>query len=253
MYNLTPRQKQLLQWFVEKIGEGKLDEEFEISWFHSFSMEGRKAEALFPDFRGAQDELSEISITQGALDVLQANELIHCSIYYQQKKSGRRLESKRRCIITGKAYEAVSTNFSAPDASFITRLIPLEDISGFDDELKNRCLPILGAGASDPALWDSAVRTAGVILEERLRDIGAISDPNITGSTLVNNVFGDRGTLASKFAVTSEQKGYCDLYAGIVRAFCNPSAHRFIDPSPEEGGAFVVFVNLLLKKLETFR
>ena len=102
-------------------------------------------------------------------------------------------------------------------------------------------------------LWDSAVRTAGVILEERLRDVGNISDPNQTGQSLVSKVFGNNGTLASKFSVPSEQNGYRDLYAGIVGAFRNPSAHRLVDPSPEEGGAFIVFVNLLLKKLEDLR
>ncbi|MEQ8961337.1 MAG: TIGR02391 family protein [Coleofasciculus sp. C2-GNP5-27] len=42
-------------------------------------------------------------------------------------------------------------------------------------------------------------------------------------------------------------------HAGIVGAFRNPSAHRLVDPTPEEGGAFIVFVNLLLKKLEDLR
>jgi Protein of unknown function (Hypoth_ymh) len=53
--------------------------------------------------------------------------------------------------------------------------------------------------------------------------------------------------------VASERQGYRDLYAGIVGAFRNPSAHRLVDPSPEEGGAFIVFVNLLLSKLEALR
>ena len=56
-------------------------------------------------------------------------------------------------------------------------------------------MPILGAGAADPKLWDSAVRAAGVILEERLRDVGNIADRARVGRDLVNDVFGDRGTL----------------------------------------------------------
>lgn len=102
-------------------------------------------------------------------------------------------------------------------------------------------------------LLDSAVRTAGVILEERLRDVGSISDPNKTGRNLVNDVFGNNGTLALKFTVSSERDGYRELYSGVVGAFRNPSAHRLIDPSPEEGGAFIIFVNLLLAKLEALR
>ena len=112
---------------------------------------------------------------------------------------------------------------------------------------------MLGAGAADPMLWDSAVRTAGVILEERLRDVGKISDSNIIGRDLVNRVFGQAGTLASKFTSSAERDGYRDLFAGVVGTIRNPSAHRFVDPTPDEGGATLVFVNLLLKKLELLR
>jgi hypothetical protein len=102
-------------------------------------------------------------------------------------------------------------------------------------------------------MWDSAIRTAGVILEERLRDVGGISNSNRVGQVLVNDVFSQNGTLASKFSVDAERQGYRDMYAGITGAFRNPSAHRLVDPTPEEGGAFIVFVNLLLKKLEDLR
>lgn len=167
---------------------------------------------------------------------------------YESRREGNQHESRRRCTLTGRAYEAVDTDFNAPDISFIKYLTPLGDLDGFDEELKQRCLPILGASNANPRMmWDSAVRTLGVILEERLHDVGSISDPNQTGRDLVNDVFGKNGTLASKFTVASERDGYRELYAGIVGAFRNPSAHRLIDPSPEEGGAFIVFVNLLLK------
>ena len=132
-------------------------------------------------------------------------------------------------------------------------MTPMSGINEFDEELKTRCLPLLATGGSDSMLWDSVVRTAGVILEERLRDVGSISDPNLTGQGLVNKVFNNNGTLASKFIVDSERQGYRDLYAGIVGSFRNPSAHKLIDPTPEEGGAFIIFLNLLLKKLEALR
>ncbi|MBD1871254.1 hypothetical protein H6F95_28900 [Cyanobacteria bacterium FACHB-471] len=251
MYNLTNQQKDLVRWLVQKIQEGKLNEEFGVMWVSSLGSLPPKA--LMRDFRGTDEELSGISITQGALNVLAENKLIHCDIVYKIDKSGKQNETARRCTVMGKAYEAVDADFNAPDTSFITHLTPLADISNFDEQLKKRCLPILGAGSSDSMLWDSAVRTAGVILEERLRDVGSISNPNCTGSALVNNVFSDKGTLASKFTVASERQGYRDLYAGIVGTFRNPSAHRLIDPSPEEGGAFIVFVNLLLSKLEALK
>ena len=143
--------------------------------------------------------------------------------------------------------------FSAPDTSFVRQLTPLADLTNFDGNLKQRCLPILGAGPADPMLWDSAVRTAGVVLEERLRDVGNISDAAVIGRDLVNRVFGQTGTLAGKFASAAERDGYRDVFAGIVGMIRNPSAHRLVDPTPEEGGATLVFVNLLLKKLELLR
>lgn len=143
--------------------------------------------------------------------------------------------------------------FAAPDTSFVKHLSPLADLTNFDDALKERCLPMLGAGAADPMLWDSAVRTAGVVLEERLRDVGKISDPNIIGRDLVNRIFGQTGTLAKKFVTPAERDGYRDLFAGVVGIIRNPSAHRLVDPTPEEGGATLAFVNLLLRKLELLR
>jgi hypothetical protein len=249
MYNLTNNQKDLVRWLVQTVREEKLTEEFVIYWGHSSAQSS--FEALISNYSGSEEELPKI--TQGALDSLKENELIWCETSYASRREGSQYESNRRCTLTGRAYEAVDTDFNAPDTSFIKYLTPLADIGGFDEELKQRSLPILGAGSTDPMLWDSAVRTAGVILEEQLRDVGSISDPNRTGRNLVNDVFGNGGTLASKFTVLSERDGYRELYAGIVGAFRNPSAHRLIDPSPEEGGAFIAFVNLLLKKLEAMR
>ena len=143
--------------------------------------------------------------------------------------------------------------FSAPDTSFVKHLSPLADLTNFDASLKQRCLPMLGAGAADPMLWDSAVRTAGVILEERLRDVGKIADSQVVGRDLVNRIFGQSGTLAHKFTNSAEREGYRDLFAGVVGVIRNPAAHRLVDPTPEEGGATLVFVNLLLKKLELLR
>jgi len=149
-------------------------------------------------------------------------------------------------------YDAIDTDFSAPDTSFIAHLTPLADISNLDEEIKSRCLPILGAGSADPKLWDSAVRTAGVILEDRLRHVGGILDQSRVGRDLVNEIFGQSGTLASRISSDSERQGYRDLFAGVIGAFRNPYAHRFIDPTPEDGGAFMVFINLLIKLLEDF-
>lgn len=250
VYNLTDDQKQLIRWLVEEVRAGNIPEEFLVtSSFDGCAIVG-----------STRIPASTSGISKGALDAMEKEGLIIQDIRYKTstKQQGKQLhqtqtETSRRCSITGRGYEAVDNDFNAPDTSFVRYLTPLADITNFDQEIKNRCLPILGAGSNDPLLWDSAVRTVGVILEERLRDVGGIIDPNRTGQNLVNDVFNDRGPLADKFSVDSERKGYRDLYAGIVGAFRNPSAHRLIDPDPEEGGAFIVFVNLLLKKLDLLR
>jgi hypothetical protein len=132
-------------------------------------------------------------------------------------------------------------------------LTSLANPDNLDSELKNRCLSCLVSDIKDPKNWDNAVRVAGVILEERLHDVGQITDRNRIGRDLVNDIFNQNGTLITKFENDSERVGYRDLFAGIVGVFRNPSAHRLLDPDPEEGGAYLAFINLLLRKLENLR
>ena len=248
MYNLTDSQKDLLRWLVGEIRDGRMPEEFYVFWdidgdahFHWNGSEG---------FRECQ------RITRAKLDALEAEHLIRCQIEYSVSHSTfgssvreDRHEQNRTVSITAEGYKAVDTDFDAPDTSFVRHLTPLADVSELDAKLKTRCLPNLGAGPSDPKLLDSAVRTAGVILEERLRSIGGITGESV-GRDLVNKVFGKNGTLAKEFDSESEREGYRDLFAGIVGAFRNPSGHRLVDPNPHDGGAYIVFVNLLLSHLE---
>jgi len=239
-YNLTDTQKQLLQEIIENVKSGEIGEEFQIM---KSRIENRDVYSLMGNSRIILDHATKTGLT-----ALEKNELLLCI-----SKNDSLIQ---KYSLTGEAYIAVQTNFNDPDTSFIQYLTPMANIDGldgFDEGLKKRCLPILAAGGSDPALWDSAVRTAGVILEERLRDVGSISDHSLTGQGLVNALFNKNGTLVSKFTVDAERQGYRDLYAGIVGTFRNPSAHKLIDPSPEDGGALIVFVNLLLKKLEELR
>ncbi len=230
-YNLTDSQKNFLRWLVQQVRGGNLSEEFSATWTN--------AGLIIFDFKG--DNHPEI--TPGMLDALS----VARTLITRQQKGGV------RCVLMREAYQAVDSDFKAPDTSFVTYLTPLADIANLDSEIKARCLPILGAGSADPKLWDSAVRTTGVILEERLREVGRITDSGRVGRDLVNDVFGQNGTLAAKFSNDSERQGYRDLYAGVVGAFRNPYAHRLVDPTPEDGGAFIVFVNLLLKILEDLR
>src|SRR6266436_2288721 len=193
MYNLTQSQKDLLRSLVDKVKKKEMPEEFTFMW---------GVEGGFLHFEGAKGFYPTPDVTKGSLDALAANELLHIRTDPNDRFAAR------YCTLTGKAYEAVESNFAAPDTSFVRHLTPLADITALDSELKVRCLPILGAGAADPKLWDSAVRTAGVILEERLRSVGGIADPQAIGRDLVNRVFGKTGSLAAKFAHDSEREGH---------------------------------------------
>ena len=219
MYNLTSSQKDLLRWIVQQVREEKLPEEFSIIW-------RSVGKGFIPVWKGGSEE-DIPTVTQGALDALAAAGLLLCDIEYYTAHSIK-TELSRTCTLLGKAYEAIDSDFNAPDTSFVKHLTPLADITNLDAQLKQRCLPLLVAGSTDPKLWDSVVRTAGVIVEERLRDVGGIADPNRVGRDLVNEVFGSRGTLAARISNDSERQGYSDIYAGIVGAFRNPYAHTVL-------------------------
>jgi hypothetical protein len=237
-YNLTEGQKDLFRSLVREVRADNLSEEFSVLWVAESPV------GMIVEHEG--DDAPQV--TKGALDALTYSELIRSKPYCQGHG-----ESGRECTLTGNAYTAVDSHFDAPDTSFVTQLTPLADITNLDTELKQRVLPILGAGSADPMMWDSAVRTAVVILAQRMRTVGGIADGSRVGRALVNDLFGKNGTLADRFANESEQQGYRELYAGIVGVFRNSYAHRLVDPTPEGGGAFIVFVNLLLKRLEDLR
>jgi uncharacterized protein (TIGR02391 family) len=247
MYNLTDTQKDLLRWIICQIRERRMPEEFYVFW----DIDGMP----HVHWNGSEGFRECEEMTRDKLEALEAEHLLRCHVEYSVTRSALgssvredRRDDSRRVSITAEGYKAVDTDFDAPDTSFVRHLTPLGNLPELDAELKTRCLPILGAGAADPKLWDSAVRTAGVILEERLRSIGGIAGESV-GRDLVNRVFGKNGTLAKEFDSESEREGYRDLFAGIVGAFRNPSGHRLVDPNPHEGGAYISFVNLLLSHL----
>ena len=245
MYNLTNNQKNLARWLVKNVRNGSLDEEFSLHVIKP--MDSILPKFMFENYRGTAEELDSVDVSKGSLRALIDEKLLN----YEHIQLP--IQEIWHCILTGSIYKAVDNDFNSPDTSFIDYLSPLANPSGFDKELARRCFPILTTGGSNPDSWDTAVRNAGVVLEERLHIIGSITDQTKIGRDLVNAVFSKSGTLAPKFLVDPEREGYRDLYSGIVGVFRNPSAHRFIDHSPEEGGALILFVNLLLKKLEDLR
>lgn len=228
-YNLTQSQKDLLKWLVEQAKAGFLEEEF-----YAFSSGGEYRK--ISGYNG-NEELPNFSAS--TIDALVNETLVG--------------QSGSANFLTGKGFEAVENNFDAPDTSFLKHLTPLGDITNLDSEIKKRCLPILGAGGNDPALWDAALRTAGVILEQRLRDVGQITDPSLVGRELAGKVFGQTGTLANKFSVAGERDGYRELYSGFIGAMRNPIAHKLLDQKPERAGATLMFTNVLIELLEELR
>jgi Protein of unknown function (Hypoth_ymh) len=232
MYNLTESQKSLLRWFVEQVRSANLTEQFHIVWTNT--PEKYQIREL------KKNPINSPQVTEGGLDALVENKLL------LQEKS----PSYIRCTLTGRAYETVDSNFAAPDTSFINYLTLLADVTNLDEELKNRCLPILSAG-NDSKHWDIAVRQGFLILEERLRSVSGIptSEKN-TSEILVNKAFGDASSLITD---SKERTSYRNLYSGVFTVFRNEYGHRFVDPTPEDGGAIITFINLLLKMLEDLR
>jgi hypothetical protein len=155
MYNLSESQKRLLQWLVAEVRRDSLPEEFQISFMTD--------DAIRFDHSRTRAVIIPLSLTKNALSSLAVNQLLSCEYY--EDILGHVVKLQAKCSITKKGYEAVDSNFGEPNTRHLA-------IFGggvkIDKELQDRCLPILGAGSADPKLWDSAVRTACVILEERL-------------------------------------------------------------------------------------
>ncbi len=249
-YGLTVSQQDLARWMVGAVRDEVIAEEFLVAWI--------SGTGIIMDAKGEHPE-----ITKGALDALDAAGLVVTDANFEtvtsmsnslrRKDRSTQRERSRRCTLTGRAFAAVDSDFGAPDTSFVRHLTPLAEETNLDPELKQRCLPMLGAGSADPALWDSAARVALVVLEERIRRAAGIGDPNRSGRDLVNDAFGKRGTMVDRFESDGEREGYRDLYAGVVGVFRNRYAHRLVDPAPEDGGALIVFVNLLLKMTDDLK
>jgi hypothetical protein len=105
-YNLTDNQKDVARWLVYQISNGDLKEEFQIFWgFGGSSIPGFKGE-VHP------------GMTQGSLDALASAGILICTPDFGNPMDGHKTEVGRRCILLGRAYEAVESDFvSRPDQS----------------------------------------------------------------------------------------------------------------------------------------
>jgi uncharacterized protein (TIGR02391 family) len=118
----------------------------------------------------------------------------------------------------------------------------IEAQAGLDEELLRRCGHLIHLGA-----FDEAVRSAFVLLEERLRD--AVKAEGMTGTQLANHAFSPmNGPLAKHLGRNqAEREGLRELYSGAFRLFRNPTAHGVVGYSAAEGKAIIGLVDLLLK------
>ncbi|PYK73762.1 MAG: hypothetical protein DME44_00380 [Verrucomicrobia bacterium] len=170
---LTAGQKDLLRGLVRSIRNDEMPEEFTVMW---------GVEGTFVFWPGLNAFRKTQGITAARLDALQDAQLLRCNpkVETTQNQFGSsQREMARDIALTALAYKAVDTDFDAPDVTYVQLLTPLANLYTMDPELVSRCFPILGAGPGDPKMWDSAVRTAGVILEDRLRRLGGIEDGSI--------------------------------------------------------------------------
>lgn len=121
----------------------------------------------------------------------------------------------------------------------------IEVQAGLDEELLRRCGPLIHMGK-----FDEAVRSAFVLLEERLRK--AVQEEGMTGTQLANHAFNpQKGPLAKHLGQTqSEREGLRELYSGAFKLFRNPTAHGVVGYSAAEGKAIIGLVDLMLKMLK---
>lgn len=121
----------------------------------------------------------------------------------------------------------------------------LEEQTGLNEELLRRCGTLIHMGK-----FDEAVRSAFVLLEERLRK--AVNVEGMTGTALANYAFNaENGPLAKHLGRTKqEREGLRELYAGAFKLFRNPTAHTLVDYSAAEGKSIISLINLLLILLD---
>lgn len=120
----------------------------------------------------------------------------------------------------------------------------LESQGAYDDELLMRCASLVHLGA-----FDEAVRSAFVLLEERLR--AAVDREGVTGTNLANYAFSENGPLGKLITQNpAEREGLREIFSGSFKLFRNPTAHGVVEYTAAEGRAILGLVDLLLALLK---
>lgn len=119
------------------------------------------------------------------------------------------------------------------------------DASVLDSELSERAIPQYENGH-----YQSAVQTAFIILEERIRAKGQFPR-DVHGDDLMTQAFNPEGGKLPFGETSGEKQGVMFLYRGAMLSLRNPASHRFIDEVDEDYARDVIHtVNLLLRLVE---
>lgn len=97
--------------------------------------------------------------------------------------------------------------------------------------------------------FQSSVRTAFTVLEERVRELGEYPDTEY-GAGLIQDAFHPEDGRLMFGESTGEREGVMFLYRGAFQALRNPVSHRFIETVDEDYARDAIYtVNLLLRLL----
>ncbi|RDZ33955.1 MULTISPECIES: TIGR02391 family protein [unclassified Haloferax] len=99
--------------------------------------------------------------------------------------------------------------------------------------------------------YQSCVRTAFRVLEERIREEGGFSQDD-TGMGMAQDAFSEDGGPLTFASVAAEKRGWMYLYAGGFGALRNPPSHRDEESIDQQRAMQVLhYVDLLLNVLES--
>jgi uncharacterized protein (TIGR02391 family) len=112
-----------------------------------------------------------------------------------------------------------------------------------DDQLRQRCLDLLGAEGE----YDRVISIACTILEDRVR--AAIGAPNqLVGVHLMQQAFSVNAPQLRLSNEPPEQQGAMEMYKGTIAFFRNSTGHRIVPTYTREDAIhFLMWVDLLLK------
>ena len=114
----------------------------------------------------------------------------------------------------------------------------------YDSALEQKCIPQFRLG-----LYQEAVSTATLILEDRVRNEGGFRD-DMVGESLMGAAFSDEGPIQLG-DLGPEQEGFRFLYQGTSKALRNPSHHRLLDDMDQsQARDILALINLLLTFIE---